>query len=122
MKGQSQAHADFTYLYLTKGADLGHLHMLPLYPNRNTYMGSQMAPTHLTLSHNEGKSQGHWDYEGLYPAKEPSSVTSYYKTLLGNHIWGVQLHLELSGWMTFKGHIQAIDIDIIVSFPVYRQH
>ncbi len=35
-------------------------------------MESQMTPSHLTLSDLEGQSQGHSDFEALYPVTEQS--------------------------------------------------
>ncbi len=35
------------------------------------------------------------------------SVASYYWTLVGKHIWGVQWHHHVWPWVTFKGQIQG---------------
>ncbi len=47
-----------------KGAELGPMLLLDI--NRKSYMGSQIALSHLTLSDLKGQIQGHQSFEALH--------------------------------------------------------
>ena len=85
------------HLVSRKGAELGYI--LLLNTNSNPYMGSRMAPLHLTLSDIERLNSKSRIFYSVRSAKGEELIRHkllhVYYTLIGNIIWGIQSHHQI---------------------------